>query len=55
MSYVKKSAALCALLLMLSACGQSGPLYLPQDEPSNTQPEANPNQPTNNQPKGARN
>jgi len=40
MYYARKSAALCVLLLLLSACGQRGPLYIPQDEPAKTQPES---------------
>lgn len=53
MHYVKKSAALCVLLLIITACGQSGALYLPQDEPTNTQPTSTPEQPNNNQTGGA--
>ena len=37
MQNVKKSAAIVTLLLILSACGQRGPLYLPEATPESNQ------------------
>ncbi|MCZ6829621.1 MAG: lipoprotein [Gammaproteobacteria bacterium] len=33
---------LILLCVCLSACGQTGPLYIPQDEPAATTPDATP-------------
>ena len=41
MRYFKKSASIAALLLVLCACGQRGPLYLPETPPTETQPDNN--------------
>ncbi|WP_281647759.1 lipoprotein [Parendozoicomonas sp. Alg238-R29] len=32
---MKRALALIAFSLFISACGQKGPLYLPDEEPSN--------------------
>lgn len=38
MRYLKKSAAISLMLLVLSACGQRGPLFLPEEAPQENQP-----------------
>jgi predicted small lipoprotein YifL len=43
--------AVVLMLLCLGACGQTGPLYLPQSEAEIPAPQAEPEQPKTEQPK----
>ncbi|MFY8275521.1 LPS translocon maturation chaperone LptM [Pseudoalteromonas sp. SSDWG2] len=44
-SYRFRLTLLAASLTLLGACGQSGPLYLPEEAPSNQQQPQTPEQP----------